>query len=156
MRSASRRKELAIRASLGAGRGRILRQLLTESAVLATLGGLGGLLLAYWASDLLKALPALRLAGDVDLRPDGRVLAFTLAIAVAAGVLFGVLPAIFGTVATSAIALVLALPIGLGAAIFLAELAPRWISAPVSFLIEMLAAIGFSRPEAASGSATTL
>jgi phosphate transport system permease protein len=54
---------------------------------------------------------------------------------------FAVLPAIFGTVATSTIALILAIPIGLGAAIFLAELAPRWISSPVSFLIEMLAAI---------------
>jgi predicted permease len=94
VRSAARRKELAIRASLGAARGRILRQLLTESVVLATLGGIGGLLLAYWGSDLLKALPALRLAGDVELAPDGRVLAFTLGIAVAAGVLFGLLPAI--------------------------------------------------------------
>ena len=54
---------------------------------------------------------------------------------------FGVLPAIYGTVATSTIALVLAIPIGLGASIFLAELAPRWLAAPVSFLIEMLAAI---------------
>jgi len=54
---------------------------------------------------------------------------------------FGVLPAIYGTIVTSAIALVVAVPIGLGAAIFLAELAPRWISEPVSFLIEMLAAI---------------
>jgi predicted permease len=94
VRSASRRKELAIRASLGAGRGRILKQLLTESAVLATLGGLGGLLLAYWGSDVLKALPALRQGGDVDFTPDGRVLVFTLVIALAAGVLFGLLPAI--------------------------------------------------------------
>lgn len=54
---------------------------------------------------------------------------------------FGVLPAIYGTIATSGIALVLAIPIGLGAAVFLAELAPRWIAQPVSFLIEMLAAI---------------
>jgi putative ABC transport system permease protein len=95
VRSAARRKELAIRASLGAGRGRILKQLLTESAVLAGLGGIGGLLLAYWGSDLLKTLPALQLAGGVDLSPDGRVLVFTLAIALAAGVLFGLLPAFY-------------------------------------------------------------
>ena len=54
---------------------------------------------------------------------------------------FGVLPAIFGTVATSAIGAILAVPIGLGAAVLLAELAPRWLAQPVSFLIEMLAAI---------------
>jgi phosphate transport system permease protein len=54
---------------------------------------------------------------------------------------FGVLPAIFGTLATSAVALVFALPIGVGAAIYLAEWAPRWLSKPLSFLIEMLAAI---------------
>jgi predicted permease len=95
VRSAARRRELAIRASLGAGRGRILRQLLTESAVLATMGGVGGLLLAYWGGDLLKTLPALQLGGDVDLSPDGRVLVFTLAIALAAGVLFGLLPAFY-------------------------------------------------------------
>jgi phosphate transport system permease protein len=55
--------------------------------------------------------------------------------------IFGVLPAIFGTLATSALALLLAVPIGIGAAIFLAELAPRWLASPVSFLIEMIAAI---------------
>lgn len=54
---------------------------------------------------------------------------------------FGVLPAVYGTVATSTIALILAVPVGLGAAIFLAELSPRWLSDPISFLIEMLAAI---------------
>ena len=94
VRAAARRKELAIRASLGAGRGRILRQLLTESAVLATLGGIGGLLLAFWGSDILRALPALRLAGDIDLSPDVRVLGFTLGIALAVGVIVGLLPAI--------------------------------------------------------------
>jgi predicted permease len=94
VRSGRRRKELAIRASLGAGRGRILRQLLTESAILGVLGGIGGLLLAYWGSDILKTLPALRLGGDVDLTPDGRVLVFTLAVALGAGMLFGLLPAI--------------------------------------------------------------
>jgi phosphate transport system permease protein len=54
---------------------------------------------------------------------------------------FGVLPAIYGTLASSAVALVLAVPIGIGAAIFIVELAPPWIAEPVSFLIEMLAAI---------------
>ena len=54
---------------------------------------------------------------------------------------FAVLPAVYGTVMTSVIALVLAVPIGIGAAIFLAELSPKWLSQPVSFLIEMLAAI---------------
>lgn len=54
---------------------------------------------------------------------------------------FGVLPAIYGTLATSALALLIALPIGIAAAIFLAELAPRWLADPISFLIEMLAAI---------------
>jgi len=54
---------------------------------------------------------------------------------------FGVLPAIFGTVVTAAIGLLLAVPVGIGAAIFLAELSPQWLSRPVSFLIEMLAAI---------------
>jgi phosphate transport system permease protein len=54
---------------------------------------------------------------------------------------FGVLPAIFGTVVTATVGLLLAVPIGIGAAIYLTELAPRWISEPVSFFIEMLAAI---------------
>ena len=94
VRSATRRKELAIRASLGAGRGRILRQLLTESIVLAALGAVGGLLLAYWGGGVLKALPALQLSGDLPLGIDGRVLVFTLGVALAAGVLFGLLPAV--------------------------------------------------------------
>ncbi|MCW3096657.1 MAG: phosphate transporter, permease protein PstA/phosphate transporter, permease protein PstC [Chthonomonadaceae bacterium] len=57
------------------------------------------------------------------------------------GDIYGVLPFVYGTLVTSAIALILAVPIGVGAAIFLAEIAPRWLSTPVSFLIEMLAAV---------------
>jgi phosphate transport system permease protein len=57
------------------------------------------------------------------------------------GDVYGVLPFVYGTLATSAIALLLAVPIGVGSAIFLAEIAPRWLSAPLSFLIEMLAAV---------------
>jgi len=57
------------------------------------------------------------------------------------GDLYGALPFVYGTLVTSAIALILAVPLGVGAAIFLAEIAPRWISAPLSFLIEMLAAV---------------
>jgi predicted permease len=94
VRSAARGKELAIRASLGAGRGRIFRQLLTESVLLAALGGVGGLLLAYWGSDVLRALPVFSFAGGIDLTPDTRVLLFTLAVSVVAGVLFGLVPAI--------------------------------------------------------------
>jgi predicted permease len=94
VRSAARRKELAIRASLGAGRSRILVQLLTESVLLSAVGGLGGLLFAYWGTGLLKALPALRSVGDIDLTIDGRVLLFTLLVALVAGVLFGLVPAL--------------------------------------------------------------
>ena len=57
------------------------------------------------------------------------------------GDLYGVLPFVYGTLVTSAVALILAVPVGVGAAIFLSEIAPRWISAPLSFLIEMLAAV---------------
>src|SRR5206468_2607252 len=73
---------------------RILRQVLTESIVLSALGGIGGLLLAYWGSDLLRALPVFSFSGEIDLTPDTRVLLFTLAISLAAGVLFGLVPAI--------------------------------------------------------------
>jgi predicted permease len=97
-RAASRSRELAIRATLGAGRGRIVRQLLTESVVLACAGGVGGLLIAYWGGQaLLPLLPANVAASDfrpVDaLAIDIRVLAFTAAIALGSGVLFGLAPA---------------------------------------------------------------
>jgi putative ABC transport system permease protein len=97
-RAASRSRELGIRATLGAGRGRIVRQLLTESIVLACAGGIGGLSIAYWGTrGILPLLPAGISASP--FRPvdavaiDVRVLAFTSAIAIGSGILFGLAPA---------------------------------------------------------------
>jgi len=94
-RASKRRREIAIRLALGAARGRLLRQLLTESVLLSVLGGAFGLLLAYWMLDALVAAD-LQLPVPVDdaLTIDGRVLAFTAALAVLTGVLFGLAPAI--------------------------------------------------------------
>jgi predicted permease len=91
--STGRAKEFAIRAALGASQGRVIRQLLGESMLLAVLGGAVGLLLAWWGtSAALHALPqALPRANDVGL--DARVLLFTLAVCILAGVLFGLAPA---------------------------------------------------------------
>jgi putative ABC transport system permease protein len=91
-RSAVRRREMAVRASLGATRGRLLLQLLTESLILAAAGGIVGLLLAFWSVEFLPALVS-GLPDYADLRVDGRVLGFTLALSVMTGVLFGALPA---------------------------------------------------------------
>jgi putative ABC transport system permease protein len=93
-RAASRGREMAIRAALGAGRGRILRQLLTESLMIAALGGAIGLLLAAWGVDLLAAaMPEdIPRAGGIGL--DARVLGFTAAITLGAGLAFGLAPAL--------------------------------------------------------------
>jgi len=95
VRAAARRKEIAVRLSLGAGRARLVRQLLTESTVLALLGGAVGILIAYWARDLLLAFrPPQFLVGQIDLTLDTRVLLFTLGASLLTGLLFGLLPAI--------------------------------------------------------------
>lgn len=91
-RALERRREMAIRSAVGAGRGRLARQLLTEGLVLAVLGGAAGLLVAIWVRDALWALRP-RLVGDfLDVSLDGPVLAVGLAISLASGLLFGLVP----------------------------------------------------------------
>ena len=93
-RATERRKEIALRMSLGATRGRVLRQLLTESTLLALGGGLLGVLLATWLLDFVLAykLP-IDLPMTMQAQLDGRVLLFTLAVSLVTGVLFGLAPA---------------------------------------------------------------
>jgi putative ABC transport system permease protein len=92
-RSATRRKEIAVRAAIGAGRGRVIRQLLTESVVLSTLGGLIGLLLGMWGIHLILALRPSNLARLQETSLDGTVLTFTMLVALMTGVGFGLAPA---------------------------------------------------------------
>jgi predicted permease len=93
-RASRRRKEIAVRLALGAERIRLVRQLLTESLVLSSIGALLGLALAYWMLDaLLAADLQLPLPVDDELSIDGRVLAFTALLAVLTGLLFGLAPA---------------------------------------------------------------
>ncbi|HEY7179984.1 MAG TPA: ABC transporter permease [Blastocatellia bacterium] len=93
-RAAGRQKEVAIRAALGAGRARIIRQLLTESALLAILGGAAGLALAQLGTGLLLKLAPQDLPRMSDVTLDGRALAFTAAVTLLTGVIFGIVPAL--------------------------------------------------------------
>jgi predicted permease len=95
-RATARDRELAVRAALGAGRGRLVRQMLVESLFLSLLGGGLGLLLAYWGVDLLL-LSGPELPRAKDVRIDGAVLAFALGVSVLSGLLFGALPALLAT-----------------------------------------------------------
>jgi predicted permease len=95
-RNAARARELSVRLAIGARRGRLVRQLLTESLLLAALGGTAGLLLARWAAPMLPrlALSAPPTSSPLDLPLDGRLLAFALAVSLVTGVLFGLAPAL--------------------------------------------------------------
>jgi predicted permease len=93
-RAAARQREIAVRLAIGAGHRRIIRQLLTESVMLASLGGALGLLLACWATSVLIAfISSGRNPVALSVRPDLHVLAFTALISVITGVLFGLAPA---------------------------------------------------------------
>jgi len=93
-RAAARRREITVRLALGCNRRRLIRQLLTESMLLALLGTGAGILFAYWASPLLMGLISTGpFSTPLDLRPDGRVLAFLAAIAAFTGLAFGIAPA---------------------------------------------------------------
>jgi putative ABC transport system permease protein len=93
-RAAARRKEIAIRAALGARRGRVIRQLLTESVMLSLVGGAAGLGLAAWGVDVLISFSPADLPRLDSIGLDARVVVFTLAVSILTGILFGLAPAI--------------------------------------------------------------
>src|SRR6184192_470470 len=93
-RAASREREMGIRVALGAGRWRLLRQVLTESVLLALVGGAAGVLLALWGVESLKAIGAQTLSRLGEVNVDLSVLGVTLAIAVGTGIVFGIVPAL--------------------------------------------------------------
>src|SRR5207237_3364498 len=94
VRAAARQREIAIRTALGATRGRLLRQLLTESILLSATGGLIGLVLAFWATEALNGLGQDVLPRMRPVSIDGRVLTFTLGVSLLTGILFGLAPAL--------------------------------------------------------------
>jgi putative ABC transport system permease protein len=93
-RSAGRQREMAIRASLGAAKSRILAQLLTESVLLSLAAGALGLLLAVWGTAALVNLPSLGIPRLASAGVDGRALIFTVAVSLFTGILFGLAPAL--------------------------------------------------------------
>ena len=93
-RAAARHKELALRAALGAGRMRLIRQMLTESVLLGLMGGAFGVFLAYWGIQVLIAFGPDNIPRLHDITIDPRVLGFTFVVSVSTGMLFGLLPAL--------------------------------------------------------------
>ena len=96
-RAAARRREIGVRLALGATRGRLVRQLLTESLVLGLLAGVAALLLSLWLSDGVALIGQVPLAITSVMKPDRYVLAFTAILAVVTGVVFGLVPALGAT-----------------------------------------------------------
>jgi predicted permease len=102
-RAAARQKEIGVRLCLGAGRGRVIRQLLIESLLLASLGGLAGLLLSWWGMQTFSATVIASTNGQnadnisIDFTPDWRILIFTFLITLISGVVFGLAPALRAT-----------------------------------------------------------
>lgn len=98
VKAAARQEEIGVRLALGVTRGRLIRQLLTESVALALIGGTVGFLMALWTVDALQGVSLGRSFPKVShLAIDGRVVAFTLVLSLAAGILFGLVPALWST-----------------------------------------------------------
>jgi len=94
-KAVSRRREVAVRLSLGASRARLVRQLLTESFTLALIAGITGVAMAYWTMDVIMAfVPPVDMPIDLGLRMDGTTLLFALAVSLATGLVFGLVPAL--------------------------------------------------------------
>jgi predicted permease len=94
-RAAARQAEISLRQALGASRSRLVRQLLTESLLLAFIGGIAGIILAQWGVSLL--VTRLAATSPLDVKPDASILLFTLGISLVSGVLFGIAPALRAT-----------------------------------------------------------
>jgi putative ABC transport system permease protein len=94
VRSASRQKEIAIRSALGARRSRIVRQMLTESLLLSSMGGALGVLVAMWCVELLVSFGGQDIPRSAEIKVDWVVMAFTLGVACLTGILFGIVPAL--------------------------------------------------------------
>jgi predicted permease len=97
-RATARQKEIAVRLALGASRGQIVSQLLTESLMLSLAGGVAGLLLAVWIDEtLVSFLPTVTNTLTISATPDWRIMGFTLGISLATGIIFGLIPALQAT-----------------------------------------------------------
>ncbi len=96
-RAAARQKEMAVRAALGANRRRVIRQLLTESVLLSFFGGIAGLLIAWWGTDLLLSFVPSGLPRVVETAIDARVAGFALLLSIVTGIIFGLAPALFSS-----------------------------------------------------------
>jgi predicted permease len=97
-RAAARQQEMAVRLALGAGRARVVRQLLTESVILSVLGGMMGILFAYWGAHAIVSFVSSNQTGPLGFAAsvDARVLGFTVAVSLLTGILFGIAPTLRG------------------------------------------------------------
>jgi predicted permease len=139
-RAAGRTREIGIRLAIGAGRRRLLHQLLTESFVLAAIGGAAGLIVSLWASDVLLALADQSDLAGLSAAPDARILLFAAAVSIGTGLLFGAAPALHG--ARADVVSALRDRIGAGAGIRGSRLQRGFVVAQLALSLVLLAGAG--------------